>query len=98
MDTKKPFMSNTNSVGVAPLVSGLWLAGTAGVQLFHEGLSGWLLMALLGGCGAIIVGVGTLFEVGGFGAAKPESNQTTLSLLVGVALLCLVGGATFALL
>ncbi|ADJ16457.1 hypothetical protein HacjB3_15486 (plasmid) [Halalkalicoccus jeotgali B3] len=91
-------MSNTNTGGIAPLVSGLWLAGTAGVQLLHEGLSGWLLMAFLGGCGAIIVGVGTLFEVGGFGATKPEADQTTLSLFVGIALLCLVGGAAFALL
>lgn len=91
-------MSRKNAVGVAPLVSGLWLAGTASIQLFHKGLSAWLLMVLLGGCGAIIVGVGTLFEVGGFGATKPDTNQTTLSLLVGIALLCLVGGAAFAVL
>jgi len=91
-------MSSKNVGGVAPLVSGLWLAGTAGIQLLNKGLSAWLLVALLGGCGAIVVGVGTLFGMGGFGATKPDTNQTTLSLLVGVALLCLAGGAAFAVL
>ena len=90
-------MSSKNGIGIAPLITGIILAGQSLPQLFQNGPSLWTVLSAIGGCSAIFVGLGILLEWREFSTETTESNQTVTLALTGLAVASFVGGAILVL-
>lgn len=90
-------MSSRKTIGVAPLLTGILLASQSAQAIVQNGLSLWVVSGIIGGCAAILVGIGTLLEWDAFDQERSEGNPTPLAIL-GVAIVAVVAGATVALL
>jgi len=86
-------MCAKKAIGIAPLVTGVGLAGEAGSELLQTGLSLWAAFGVVGGVAAIVVGSGRLLEWGGF-SARTESNNSLTAVCAGIAVLSILFGAT----
>ena len=90
-------MPSRNGIGIAPLIAGIVLAGRSLPRLFQNGLSLWTVLSAIGGCSAILVGLGVLLGWGEFGTETTESDRTVTLALTGLAVASFVGGAILAL-
>lgn len=86
-------MPSKNAVGIAPLVTGIALAGPSLRRLLATGLSPWTAVSFLGGCAAILVGIGVLLEWGDFGAENEEPARSATVVLAGIAVCSFAVGA-----
>jgi hypothetical protein len=90
-------MSSKKAVGVAPLVTGLLLAGQSFEQSVLRDPALWSIAGLVGGCAAILVGVGILSGWREFEVETDTSNQNTSLALAGISVLCFAGGVALAI-
>lgn len=86
-------MASRQTIGAAPLISGLLLAVPSAQAFLQSGLSLWSVLGCVGGCAAVLVGLGTVLEWGGFDQKPSESSPASVAIL-GVALLAGLAGAT----
>jgi hypothetical protein len=94
----RPMPSN-KTTAVAPIATGVLLAGTAARGVAQHGLELWTTLALAGGLSAVAVGLGVLGGFSGFDSnADPDRyrNPTTVA-LAGLALTCVAVSAGIAL-
>lgn len=93
--TKSACMSSRKTIGAAPLLTGLILGFQSAQAIAQSGLSIWSVLGFLGGCAAILIGLGTLLEWDVFNQEPSENSPTSLAIL-GVAIAAVVAGATVA--
>jgi hypothetical protein len=90
-------MPSEKTIGAAPLIAGIVLASQSAQAIVQSGLSLWSVPAFIGGCAAILIGLGILLDWDVFNQEPSESSQTSATVL-GVALLAGLAGATVAVL
>lgn len=89
-------MASKKAIGIAPLVTGVGLAGQSITELLQTGASLSAVSGLIGGCAAIFVGAGILLEWRDFSTQTTESNTPIAVVWGGLALFSFVIGATLA--
>ena len=92
-------MPSNKATAVAPIATGLFLAGTAAREVAQHGIEIWAGLALAGGLSAVAVGLGVLTGLGGFDSNDDfdgHRDRTTVA-LAGLALTCVAVGAGIAL-
>lgn len=89
-------MPSKRSVGVAPLLAGVFLAGAAALQIKQAGVTSWLLPSFVGGCATAIVGIETIMSARRAEAGMAELKPTTSLILLGLAGLSFVVGISLA--
>lgn len=55
-------MPSRQTIGVAPLLTGMLLVSRLALAIIQSGLSFWSVSGFVGGCAAIFVGLGILLE------------------------------------
>jgi len=86
-------MTSGKIVGAAPLITGILLAFQSAGTVVQNGLSLWAVSSLVGGCAAIIVGLGILLEWKTFEVEPTESNRPSAAVLGFAAVAFFVGVA-----
>jgi hypothetical protein len=90
-------MSSRKAVGAAPLVTGIVLAFQSFQGIVQSGPSLASASGLLGGCAAVLVGLGILLEWGSFDIETTDAGRGARVALVAVALVGFVAGVGAAL-
>lgn len=85
-------MSSKKGIGIPPLIMGIMLAGQSLPQLLQNGLSLWTVSSLIGGCAAVVVGLGILLEWREFSTETTEPHRSSTITLLGLAVLSVAGG------
>lgn len=89
-------MPSRKAVGAAPLITGILLAFQSAVTMVQSGLSLWSVPGFVGGCAAIVIGLGILLEWNTFEQDLTERNQSSAALL-GLAAVAFFVGAAIAI-
>jgi hypothetical protein len=89
-------MSSRRAVGAAPLVAGILLTSQSIQAIAQGGLSLWSVPGLVGGCAAILVGLGVLLEWREFEVESNDPSRASEVALVALALLGFAAGAVVA--
>ncbi|MFC5277991.1 hypothetical protein ACFPM1_04325 [Halorubrum rubrum] len=92
-------MPSNKATAAAPIVTGVFLAGTAIREIAQNGLEIWTMLALAGGLSAVAVGLGILTGLSGFDSdydLDGHHDWTTVA-LGGLALTSIAVGAGIAL-
>ena len=89
-------MPPRKTVGAAPLLMGIVLASQSASTIVHSGPSLWSVPGLVGGCAAIIVGLGVLREWDAFQQEPTESNRVSATTL-GIAVVAFLAGTVIAI-
>jgi len=89
-------MPSKKTVGAAPLITGILLAFPSAGAIVQNGLSLWSVPGLIGGCTAIVIGLGILFEWNTFKRDAVESNRPSVAVL-GFAAAAFFAGAAIAI-
>ncbi len=89
-------MSSRKAVGAAPLLTGIVLAFQSFRAIVQTGPSLWSASGLVGGCAAVLVGLGILSEWDSFGTEPTDVGRSTRVALVGLALFSFVAGVGVA--
>ncbi len=87
-------MLSRKAVGAAPLITGILLAFQSAAAIVQSGFSLWSVPALLGGCAATIIGLGTLLDWDAFHQDPAGSNRSAT--VLGIAAVAFFAGAVFA--
>ncbi|WP_162993851.1 hypothetical protein [Halalkalicoccus subterraneus] len=90
-------MPSKKTIGIAPLVTGIFLASQSFGQILDTGLSLWAGISFTGGFSAILVGAGILLQWGGFDTESEETSGRLTTMLLGIALVSFVVGAAVAI-
>lgn len=90
-------MPSRKTVGAAPLLTGLLLASNASRAIVQTGPSLWSVPSLVGGCAAVLVGLGILLEWGSFETDGDEPGTLAHLALVGLAVVSVAVGVAGAL-
>ncbi|SFK60227.1 hypothetical protein SAMN04487950_0122 [Halogranum rubrum] len=88
-------MSSKNAVGIAPLVTGFLLASQSFEQSVLSDPSLSSVAGLIGGCAAVLVGVGILTGWREFDTETESSGQTAAVALAVIALVAFTAGVAF---
>jgi hypothetical protein len=91
-----PSVSSRKAVGVAPLVAGFLLAGQSFERSVLSNPSPGSIAGLVGGCAAILVGIGILSGWREFGPETDTPARKASLALAGISLLCFAGGVALA--
>lgn len=86
-------MPSKKTIGIAPLVTGIFLASQSLGQLLESGFSLWAGTSFVGGFAAILVGAGILLQWRGFDTESEETTDRSTTMLAGIALVSFVVGA-----
>lgn len=86
-------MPSRKAVGVAPLITGLWLAFESAGEIVESGLSLWSVPGFVGGCAAIMTGFGVLLEWDSFSQDPTAENRASMAFLGFAAAAFFVGAA-----
>lgn len=89
-------MPSEKTVGAAPLITGILLAFQSAGTIVQNGLSLWSVPGLIGGCAAIVIGLGILFEWDTFKRETVESDRPSVAVL-GFAAAVFFAGAAIAI-
>ncbi|MBZ6496944.1 hypothetical protein [Natrinema longum] len=89
-------MPSKKTVGAAPLITGILLAFQSAGTIVQNGLSLWSVPGLIGGCAAIVIGLGTLLEWDTFKRETVGSNRPSMAVL-GFAAAAFFAGAAIAI-
>jgi len=89
-------MPSKETVGAAPLITGILLAFQSAGTIVQNGLSLWSVPGLIGGCAAIVIGLGILLEWDTFKQGSIESNRPSVAVL-GVVAAAFFAGAAIAI-
>jgi hypothetical protein len=93
-------MPSNKATAAAPIVTGVFLAGTAAREAGQHGLEIWTALALAGGLSAVAVGLGILTGLHGFDSDNDDfdgyRDRTTVA-VAGLALTCVAVGVGIAL-
>lgn len=89
-------MSSKNAVGLAPLVTGFLVVSQSFEQSVLSDPSLSSVAGLIGGCAAVLVGVGILTGWRDFDTETKSSGQTAAVALAAVALVGFLGGVAVA--
>lgn len=89
-------MPSRKAVGAAPLIMGIVLAFESADAIVQSGLSLWSVPGFVGGCAAIVIGLGILLEWDAFDREPTGSNRSSAALL-GLAAVAFFGGAAIAI-
>ena len=92
-------MPSNKATAVAPIATGVLLAGTAAREVAQHGIEIWAGFALAGGLSAVAVGLGVLTGRGGFDSNDDfdgHRDRTTVA-LASLALTCVAVSAGIAL-
>lgn len=89
-------MSSSKTVGAAPLITGILLASQSVRGIVQNGLSLWAIPGLVGGCAAVLVGLGILLEWREFEIETGDRSRASEVALVGLAVLGFAAGAAVA--
>lgn len=89
-------MPSKKMVGAAPLITGILLAFESAGTIVQNGLSIWSVPGFVGGCAAIVLGLGILLEWNTFEQDPGGSNQSS-AVLLGVAAVAFFVGAALAI-
>lgn len=94
----KPMLS-TNKTAAAPIVTGVFLAGTAVREVAQNGLELWTTLALAGGLSAVAIGLGVLTGRSGFNSDDDPDGygDWTRVAVASLALTCVAAGVGIAL-
>ena len=84
-------MTSGKTVGAAPVVTGILLAFQSAGTVVQDGFSLWAVSSLVGGCAAILVGLGILLERETFEVEPTESNRPSVAVLGFAAVAFFVG-------
>lgn len=90
-------MSSKKAVGTAPLVAGFLLVSQSFEQSALSNPSLPSTAGLIGGCAAILVGIGTLSGWRDFGTETDSSGRMVLVALAGISLLCFAAGVALVI-
>ncbi len=89
-------MPSQRTVGAAPLITGLLLAFQSAGTIVQSGRSPWSVLGLVGGCAAIVVGLGTLRDWDAFERETVGSDRSAVAVL-GFAAAAFFAGAAIAI-
>ena len=89
-------MPSKKTVGAAPLITGILLAFQSASTIVQNGLSMWSVPGLIGGCAAIVIGLGTLLEWDKFKRDAVGRNPPSMAVL-GLAAAAFFAGAAIAI-
>lgn len=90
-------MPSRKTIGAAPLTTGIILVVPSAQAIVQTGLSVWAVLAFIGGCAALFVGLGTVLEWDAFNQ-DPSENSPSSPAILGAAIVAGVAGATVAVL
>lgn len=91
-------MPSKESVGAAPLITGIVLAFQSSQEIIIGGSSLWSVFGLIGGCAAIVVGLDIL---SGWSSRTSEAGKlpyASNATLLGLVIFSIVAGAAVTLL
>jgi len=89
-------MSSRKAVGAAPLIAGILLAFESAGAIVQAGLSLWSATGFVGGCTAIVIGLGILLERNTFEQGSTASARSSAALLA-LATAAFFAGAAIAI-
>jgi hypothetical protein len=89
-------MPSRKTVGAAPLLTGILLAFESAGAIIKSGLSLWSVPGFVGGCTAIVIGLGVLLEWDTFERGATGSTHSSAAIL-GLAAAAFFAGAAIAL-
>ncbi|MBP1987586.1 hypothetical protein [Halolamina salifodinae] len=88
-------MSSTKTVGAAPLITGILLAFDSGAAIVQNGPSLWSVPGFVGGCTAIVIGLGILRQWDSF-EREPKGGGRPSAVPLLIAAAVFVAGAAIA--
>ncbi|OLZ40747.1 hypothetical protein A6E15_06975 [Natrinema saccharevitans] len=89
-------MPSQRTVGAAPLITGILLAFQSAGTLVQSGLALWSVLGLVGGCAAIVIGLGTLRGWDAFERETIGNDRPSVAVL-GLAAAAFFAGVAIAI-
>ena len=89
-------MPSKKTVGAAPLITGILLAFQSAGAIVQNGLSLWSVPGFIGGCAAIVIGLGILLELDTFKRATVDNTRPSVAVL-GFAVAAFFAGGAIAI-
>jgi hypothetical protein len=86
-------MPSKETVGAAPLITGILLAFQSAGAIVRDGVSLWSVPGLVGGCAAIVIGLGILLERDTFERSATGNDRPSVAVLGFAAAACFAGAA-----
>ncbi|WP_139231153.1 hypothetical protein [Halostagnicola kamekurae] len=86
-------MPSKKTVGAAPLITGILLAFQSAGTIVQNGLSLWSVPGFIGGCAAIVIGLGILLEWDTFKRDAVGRNRPSVAVLGFAAAVFFAGAA-----